>query len=149
MDWLRTLGRAHVNEPAPTEQVTALDEFSAHPARKECVLEVRRVVDTGVARRRSDRDVSRRRRRQRTVQTLWVFRHRAHPVAGEDLRDNVRKRPAVLQHVRDTGRTPKVVFENMERPLFIANKVNARHVDPNPIGRNDPVRLPVVVTGAW
>ncbi|MNN16609.1 hypothetical protein D3C81_1297540 [compost metagenome] len=56
------------------------------------------------------------------------MRHRRHPVAREQLREQPHHHLAVFKHVRDAGRHPEVVLQHVELALAGAHHVDAGHV---------------------
>ena len=118
VDLALALGGAHVDRVVAAEQVAALDQFHAHLAGQQRMLEVRRVVDT-----RGEHDdrriglVGGRRIAQRPQQVRRVVADRAHPVGGEQVREHPRHRAAVLHHVGHPRRRAQVVLEHPEGAL--------------------------------
>ena len=140
------LGGPHVDGVVAAEQVAALDEFDAHLPGQQRVLEVRGVVDAGGE--HHDRRVGfvgGGRVAQRPQQMRGVVADRAHPVRGEQIREDPRHRAAVLHHVGDPRRRAQVVLEHAERALRVAHQVDARDVDAHAVGRDDARGLAVEV----
>ena len=54
---------------------------------------------------------------------------RAHAAGTEELWEDALHRRAVLEHVRDAGRTTAVVFEDEVAPVAVADQVGAADVD--------------------
>ena len=146
VDLTLALGGAHVDGVVAAEQVAALDQFHAHLPGQQRVLEVGRVVDA-----RGEHDDGRvglvggRGVAQRPQQMRRVVADRAHPVGGEQVREDPRHRAAVLHHVGDARRRAQVVLEHAERALRVAHQVDARDVDAHAVGRDDARRLAVEV----
>ncbi len=148
VDRLGTTDGTHPHLVVAAVEVTALDEFHAHPAGEEGVLEVRRVVDTGCE--NGDlriRHSGRCRGEQGVHEPFRVFGDGLHPLVAEQFGEHVRERPSVLQHVGHTRRAPQVVLENGEHTLLVADEVDAGDVDAHSVGRFDPPGRPVEVTG--
>ena len=143
-----TADRAHPDLVVAAVEVTALDELDAHPAGEERVLEVRRVVHAGGEHRDLRiRHTSGCRRKQRVEQAFRVFGHGLHALVTEQFGQHVGERAAVLQHVRDAGRTAQVVLEDREDTLLVADQVDACDVDAHTVGGLDAPGLPVEVAG--
>ena len=110
---LRAAGGAHVDHRIAHEQVRALDQFHAHLLGKERMLEV-----SGVARARGQHShhrivhAGRRGLAQGVQQHVRVALDRRDLLAREQVRQQPRHHPAVLQHVRHPGRHPQVVLQH-------------------------------------
>jgi hypothetical protein len=144
VDLALTLGGAHVHLVVSTKQVAAFHELDAHLTGQQRMLEIRRVRhpwskdDDGGIGLVGGRGVA-----QRAQQVRRVVVDGAHPVGGEQVRENPRHGAPVLHHIRHTRGRAQVVLENPEIAPFIADQVDAGHVDPHPVGRDDAEGLTV------
>ncbi len=146
VDLALALGGAHVDGVVAAEQVAALDQLDTHLPGQQRVLEVGGVVDAG--RQHDDRRVGLvggRGVAQRPQQMRRVVADRAHPVGGEQVREDPRHRAAVLHHVGDARRRAQVVLEHPEVALRVAHQVDAGDVDAHAVGRDDARGLAVEV----
>jgi len=112
------------------------------------VLVVRAVVDAG----REDHDhrfvhPARRRGRQRREKPAWVVDHGAHAHTREELREGLRHRAAVGDHVGDAAGHAHVVLEHAPASGRVSDHVDARDVDPHAVRRVDAPGRPVEVRG--
>ena len=140
------LGGAHVDLVVAAEQVAALDQLDAHLAGQQRVLEVGRVVDArGQHHHRRVGLVGGRGVAQRPQQVRGVVVDRAHPMGGEQVRENPRHGAPVLHDVGHPRRRAQVVLEHPEVALFVADQVDARDVDAHAVGRDDAHGLAVEV----
>lgn len=146
VDLAFTGGGAHVDGVVTAEQIAALDQFHAHLASQQRVLEVGGVVD---ARGEHDDgrvgDVAGGGVAQGPQQMGGVVADRPHPVGGEQVREHPRHGPAVLHDVGHPRRGAQVVLEHAEVALLVADQVDAGDVDAHPVGRGDAGRLAVEV----
>ncbi len=144
--WTLSFGGAHVDLVVPAEQVAAFDQLDTHLAGQQRMLEVRRVVDArGQHHDRRVGLVGGRGIAQRPQQVRCVVVDGAHPVAGEQVREDPRHRAPVLHHVGHPRRRSQVVLEDPPGPLLVADHVDARDVDAHAVGRHDADGLAVEV----
>ena len=108
------------------------------------MLEIRRVVDArGQHHHRRVGLVGGRGVTQRPQQVRCVVVDGAHPVAGEQVREDPRHRAPVLHHIGHPRRRPQVVLEHPPGALLVADHVDARDVDAHAVGRHDADGLAV------
>ena len=74
-----------------------------------------------------------------------IVADRAHPMSGEQVREDPRHRAPVLHHVRDARRRAEVVLEHAEVALGVADQIDAGDMDAHPVRRDDPNGLAVEV----
>jgi hypothetical protein len=58
-----------------------------------------------------------------------------HSVIGEERRERLGHRATILNHVTHARGNTDVVLEHSEVPDFVTHEVDARHADPNAVGR--------------
>ena len=139
---LRTARSAHVDRIVLHEQILPLDQFHAHLLGKESMLEIRRVVGP----RRQHRDLrlflsGRRHTAQVFQQQIGVVFDRLDRLRGEQLRKQTHHHLAVFEHVRDTRRHAKVVFEHVVFALACAHDVDTRDVGVDATGHIHALHL--------
>jgi hypothetical protein len=131
-----SFGRAHEDESVGDDEIASFDQFDAHLLGEEGMLEVGRVVNP----RREDRHLG-----FADPTGGEVFEgfeeHRGVFIDGDDgrLMENLWEGPlhhlAIFQNVRDTRRDAHVVFEDVELPVGIADKISPGDVAPDSFGR--------------
>ena len=142
VDPARPARRLHVDEVVAHDEVVALDEFDAHAAREQRVLEVGAVVDPrGEDRDRRLADVRRRGGDERVEQPARIVFDRERIVLVEQPREGALEDVAVLEDVRDPRGRAAVVFEDQKRSFVVADQIDPRDVDVRVTRRADPDRL--------
>ena len=110
------------------------------------MLEVGRVVDArGQHHHRRVGLVGGRGIAQRPQQVRGVVVDRAHPMGGEQVRENPRHGAPVLHDIGHPRRRAQVVLENPPVAAVIADQVDAGDVDAHAVGRDDAHGLAVEV----
>ena len=142
-------GRFHIDPVVLVdEEVAALDQWHAHFARQEHVLEVGRVVD---ARREQDdlgvvdrgrRDLGHGLGQARSVVVHGLERH-----ARAQVREGAQHEAPVLDHVGDPRGAAPVVLEHQELAGLVAHDVGAADVDVGAVGHVEAGHLGAVVGG--
>jgi hypothetical protein len=123
-----------------------LDELDAHLSGQQRMLEVGRVVDPGGQHHHGrvglvgGRGVA-----QRPQQVRGVVVDGAHPVTGEQVRENPRHGAPVLHDVRHARGRAQVVLENPPGAFLVADQVDAGDMDAHAVGRDDAHGLAVKV----
>ena len=139
IDALQAIDGPHVRAVVVThDEVRAFDQFDTHLLREIGMLEVRGVVDAR-GQQHDVRRITRTRadRHQRVVELGGVVVDRQDVRGVEQFRPDALDDRAVLQHVRDTGRHPQVVFEHIQGAVAIANQIGAADVRPDAVLRRD------------
>ncbi len=137
-------GGAHVHPVAAADQVAALDQFHAHQAGQQRVLEVGAVEHArGQDHHGGIVHAGRCRFAQRGQQSAGVLLHRADQLLAEGLRQALGHRAAVLQDVAHAGGHAYVVLQDTERSGRVADDVDAGDVDPHAARRFKAVDLAV------
>ena len=143
---LLTGGGAHVDAVAAADEVAALDEFHAHQAGEQGVLEVGAVEDAGGQDHHGGVvDAGRCRLAQGGQQPAGVLLDRPDELLAEGLGQALGHGAAVLQDVADAGGDADVVLEDPEGPGGVADDVDAGNVDADAAGRLEAVHLAVEV----
>ena len=149
VDAAQSLGGPHVDHTRLHHQVLALHQLHAHLLCQEGVFEIGGVVDAGGE--HHDRGLPPAVRGdilEHLAEAEAVVVDRAHPVAVEELREDVLHHPPVFQHIGDAGGAAQVVFEHQELATLVADQVDPRHMDVDVAGYLGVAELGAVAGGA-
>ena len=125
IDACQSVNGAHVDTVVIADnEIGSLDQLHAHFPGEKNVLKIGRVED---AWRQHDNlgllHLSRTQARQHLKQIFGVVVDGPDLFIGEQLRQHAFGDGAILDHIRHTGRHPKIVFEYVKRSVTVADQV--------------------------
>lgn len=143
VDPLQPLSRLHAEKTVDNDEIGAFDQLDTHLVGQERVFEIGAVIDAG--RQQRDRrlgiEVSGRDAFERLQEGVRIIFDRPHPIAAEEVGEEMHHRLAVLQHIGDAGRRARIVFKDHELVLAGADEIDADDVTVDAARRVDTDHL--------